>query len=286
MVLEQDHRRLNRFVEHKNAVDAELADFRENERFEDTFVISGLEPVSSTLTGKEWQTCAVSSVQGVVRELMGREMEIIVVQNVTSRQPGAEVTYNVRMASVEDAKSIRRKFGAYFQRNQDSRPASMKFISIKNRVTSDTKIRISVMKLMAKRYKDMNPEAKVQVVGYEARPLIKIVTPAGSSDRRTKVYHYVEACRLLPTTFQSSDVQKILRRVNPRLRGQIKSVFIVLSDDMLSPSAPGAAAHLSGSTPEDVEAETEAADAEIAPDGRRGRRRAATSPPGSPASKR
>ena len=33
MALEQDHRRLNRVVEHKIAVDTELDDFRENERW-------------------------------------------------------------------------------------------------------------------------------------------------------------------------------------------------------------------------------------------------------------
>jgi hypothetical protein len=42
VVLEQDHRRLNRFVENKAAIDAELADYRENERLEDSFVITGL----------------------------------------------------------------------------------------------------------------------------------------------------------------------------------------------------------------------------------------------------
>ena len=41
LVLEQDHRRLGRVVEDKFAADAELADFRENERYEDCFVIIG-----------------------------------------------------------------------------------------------------------------------------------------------------------------------------------------------------------------------------------------------------
>jgi hypothetical protein len=293
MVLEQDHRRLNKFVENKAAADAELFDLRENERFEDSFVISGLQALASSLTGKEWQNHAISSVQAVIRELMGREMEIIVVQNVTSRQQGAEVTYNVRMASVEDSKSIRRKFGSYFQRGNDSRPPSLKAISIKNRVTSDTKIRISVMKLMAKRYKDMNPDAKVQVVGYEPRPLIKIIPPVGSNDRRTKIYNYIEACRYMPTSFPPSDVQKILRRVNPRHRGHVKSIFIVLHDDMPR-SVPSATESASGATSGNVDASVESEAQEANPfnalgedvEVRRGRRRRASSPPGSPASKR
>jgi hypothetical protein len=231
MVLEQDHRRLNRFVENKSAVDAELADYHENERLEDSFVISGLEPLPSSLTGKEWQTQAVQSVQAVIRELLGQELEIIVVQNVTPRQKDSEVIYNVKMCSVEASRSIRRKFGTFFHGGKDGRPSAFKSISIKNRVTADTKIRISLLKLMAKRYRDSNAGSKAQVIGYDPRPLLKITPPSGSSDRKVKVYNYVEACRSFPTTFAVADLDPILRRINPKLKGQVKSTFIVISDD-------------------------------------------------------
>jgi hypothetical protein len=296
MVLEQDHRRLNRFVEHKSAVDAELADFRENERFEDSFVISGLPGVSASLSGKEWQSEAVKSVQTVIGEVLGKEVEIVVVQNVTSRQPGAETTYNVRLASIEDSKALRRRFGSYFKAGQDTRPPSLRAVSIKNRVTSDTKIRISVLKLMAKRYRDTNPGAKVQVIGFEPRPMLKIVPPSSSGDRRTRLYNYVEACRAFPASFPAADVQKIMRRINPRLRGQIKSTFIVLNDDMLSSSARDA--NRSSAPDPSTTSSSESVDVEVQesaePDdggfetvrGRRGQRRRADSPPGSPAAKR
>ena len=57
MAIEQDHRRLSRVVENKIAIDAEAADFRENERFEDYFVVSGLPRIDSDLIGKAWQVC-------------------------------------------------------------------------------------------------------------------------------------------------------------------------------------------------------------------------------------
>jgi len=203
MVLEQDHRRLSRYVEKKSAVDAELADFRENERLEDWIVVSGLKALPSSLTGKDWQNKAVSDVQKVLQLLMGQSVEIIVVQNVTPRSKDAEVTYNVKLSSVDASRQIRRKFGSFFAGGKDVRPPSFAGISIKNRVTPDTRIRISILKLMAKRYRDNNPGAKVQVIGYDPRPLIKITPPAGSSDRRTKVFNYIEACRSLPATFDS-----------------------------------------------------------------------------------
>ena len=65
MALEQDHRRLNRVFESKSASDAELADFHCNERYEDSFVITGLAPISD-LVGKAWQDKAVKDVQGAL----------------------------------------------------------------------------------------------------------------------------------------------------------------------------------------------------------------------------
>lgn len=53
MALEQDHRRLNRVVEKKSAIDAEMSDFRTNEGFEDWFMISGFKRLSSDLVRKE-----------------------------------------------------------------------------------------------------------------------------------------------------------------------------------------------------------------------------------------
>ena len=55
IVLEKDHRRLDRVVEYKTAVDAEASDFAENRRYEDHMIISGMTKVCSGLTTKEWQ---------------------------------------------------------------------------------------------------------------------------------------------------------------------------------------------------------------------------------------
>ena len=141
MVLEQDHRRLGTVVESKSAADAELFDFRENERFEDCFVIAGLPRISDDLVGKAWQDQAVQDVQGALRLLMRRDFKIVVVHNSTRRVPNAEVTYTVRLASVEDSRSIRTKFGSFFVGGGgDKRPKNLKHISIKNRITSETKV--------------------------------------------------------------------------------------------------------------------------------------------------
>ena len=76
VVLEQDHRRLNNFVEYKSAVIAESEDFKENVRNEDHFVISGLTRLPSDLDTKTWQARAKSDVQNVIRSIMSRDINI------------------------------------------------------------------------------------------------------------------------------------------------------------------------------------------------------------------
>ena len=239
VALEQDHRRLNRVVDDKIAIDAEMSDFLKNERFEEWFVIEGTERIPDEVVGKPWQDQAVRDVKHVLRLLMGKEMPVTFVSNATTRQPDAIVTYNVKMPSVAESKAIRTKFGSFFLGGRgDQRPTELKPYSIKNRVTPETKIRISVLKLLAKRYRDSNPGSKVQVIGYDPRPTIKITPPQDASDRRVKTFNYVEAVKALPVNLSLADVAPIVRRINPRLSGQIRSIFVILSDDQYHKRGP------------------------------------------------
>ena len=240
MAIEQDHRHLSKVFESKTAVDAELADFHANERTQDFFVVSGpgLKRISDDLVGKAWQDQAVKDVSSVIKRLMGRSMKIVFVKNSTKRHEGAEVTYSVQMPTVADSKSIRDKFGSFFLSGRDERPTSLKQISIKNFVTPETMIRISILKLLGSKYRESNPGSKVKVMGYQPRPMIKIIPPASASDRRVMLFNYVEAVTKLPCKFSPSEIEPITRRVNPKLAGQIRSIFVVLSDDVYKKKRP------------------------------------------------
>jgi hypothetical protein len=246
-VLEQDHRRLNKVVDSRIAIDAELADYRANERLEDYIVISGLRKLPQDLNGKDWQARALHDVQEVIKAIMGSTREVIVVQNATPRFKDADVTYNVRLASVNDARTIRRTFGSFFKGGEDRRPEPLKSISVANRVTPETKIRISIMKLIAQRYKDSNPGSQAQVVGYEPRPLLRVTPPKGASERRVRTYNFIEAVKSFPTNFTPAQIAPILKRVNPRLAGQLRSTFVVLSDDAFTQRVQGPASRSSAS---------------------------------------
>ena len=259
MSLEQDHRRLNRVVEGKTAADAELADFHANMRMEDFFVVSGLPLISDDLVGKAWQDRALKDVAAVILLLMGRAFPIVFVKNSTARHKDAEVTYSVQMKHVADSKAIRNKAGSYFLTGRDERPEDLKPYSFKNFVTPETRIRISILKLLARKYRESNPGSKVSVIGYQPRPMIKITPAASASDRRIMSFNYVQAVRKLPCSFSPTEIDPIIRRINPELLGQIRSIFIIISDDqfkkrMFKPRS---------SHPAEAAAAAEAADAAV-----------------------
>ena len=231
MSLEQDHRRLNKAVENKTAIDSELDDYQENLRNEAWFVIKGLAILPEGLGSKEWQDRAVQDVQGVVTIVLGEEKKIIVVVNKTARRKDAKSRYHVQFASLEDSKALRNKFGSFFLGGGDKRPPSIKHVSIDNLVTPATSVRIAILKVLAKRYQDSNPGSRAQVISYEPRPLIKLTPPSSASDRRGRTYHFIEAIKSLPVTFTKDELALIARQLSEKLVGQLRSLFVVISDD-------------------------------------------------------
>ena len=127
MAIEQDHRRLNQVVEEKIAVDSELADFQENVRYEDHFVVLGLARIPKCDT-RVWQDKAKRLVGDFLKELMGHEYKIVFIKNITGKSKDSIPRYQVQMDSVAASQAIRDKFGTFFPGGKDSRQIpSLKF---------------------------------------------------------------------------------------------------------------------------------------------------------------
>ena len=233
VALEQDHRRLSSEVDLKTAIKAESDDVTINERNLNSFIISGLARVEGRMSSKDWQLKAQEDVQKVITLMMGSSLPIVVVHNSSGPSPSSTVTYSVEMSSVDDAKRIRAKFGTYFRGGKDMRPAELSKVSVQNLVTRETRIRISIMKLIAKRYLARNPGAQAQVIGYLPRPLLKITPPPEAKNKRIMSYNYIEAIKKFPTNFELSEIQEITNRAAQRFSGQLRSLFVVLSDDQV-----------------------------------------------------
>jgi len=113
------------------------------------------------------------------------------------------------------------------------------------------------MKVLAKRYKNSNPESRASVSGYESRPMLRLTPPPSAKDRRVKVYNYIEAVTKLPTCFTSLELGTIIPKVEAGFSGSLRSVFICLSDDLIRPSFRGSAqSSASGSSAKRVATDT------------------------------
>ena len=240
MALEQDHRRLNRVMEEKTAEDAELADYHENMRYEDHFIVLGLAHIPKC-DPRVWQEKAKRVVSEFLVELIGREVKIVFIKNITGKAKDSPARYQVQMASVEVSKEIRDKFGTFFPGGKDSRPGPFKKISVRNRLTHESRVRFNIMKVLAQHWQSSNPGSKIQCIGYGSRPTIKLINAEGAGDFRVRTMNFVEAARSLPASFSPDELEMILSEVKPKWIGKLRSLFIVLSDDMIPRKARGRA---------------------------------------------
>ena len=238
LCLEQDHRRLNESHELKAALDAELADFHQNISMESHITISGpgLTRAPQGMSPKDWQTKAKEDVGIILNKLMGRPITIVFVSNGTSRRKDADPRYHVHLTSVQESKAIRDHFKTFFASGKYKGPEDFKGLAIRNHVTQETRIRIAIMQLIAKHYRDSNPDGKATVIGFESRPFLKITPPEGTSGFRVKSYFYVQAVKSFPTTFSDEDLKPILGMTGADHRGKLRSLFVVLNNDMMRKS--------------------------------------------------
>jgi hypothetical protein len=143
------------------------------------------------------------------------------------------VSYTAKLENVEIARDVRRKFGRFFHDKQDRRPSTLKEISISNVVTKETRVRIAILKVLGKRYHTSNPGSKVQVIGYEPRPILRLVPPSTVSDARPKSYNFIEAVTKLATTLVDDDLAEVARKASGQFSGKLRELFVILSDDLV-----------------------------------------------------
>jgi hypothetical protein len=233
MATEQDHKRLNSCFEAKLAVDSELADFQENVRNEVFFVVSGLPRISQDLRGREWQVRAVADVKKMIHQLLGKDLPVVVVQNITGRGTDVPSRYHVKMECTAHSQEIRSKFGSFFVGAVDRRPPQFSQISISNRVTPGTLVRVAILRALGKNYEDTNTGGKSKVISYESRPILRITPPPEVTDKRVKTFTFMEAIRSLPIRFSAEQKSTIMKKVDPKFKGKLRSTFVVLDDNTM-----------------------------------------------------
>ena len=231
--LENRHGGLQRQVDFKSAQDAEFSDWMINRSEEDWMVITGLPRLSGTV---DWQNNARRQVADAIKLILhtnrvNLDFEVVYVSNPFRFQPNRPPTLNVRMDSFRSCQRIRDLFSGFFRKNRPvACPPPLKGVSLRNKVTPDTKIRISILHQLGSIYMESNNGGSYKVLGFASRPQLITVPPRNSTDRQ-RTYTFMQAVTLLPATFNDDHLTRIYQVVSSQQPGKLQSLFVVLSDD-------------------------------------------------------
>lgn len=145
--LESRHGQLARSSDLKIASDSEFSDWMLNRSEEDWITILGLKKISGELSRRDWQGAAkrqVTEFLTAVLKAQRVDLHFSVYYVVNANRFGAGLPIlNVQLNSTEVSRRIRELYSGFFQKDNPIRlPSSMKGVSVRNKVTHDTRIRI------------------------------------------------------------------------------------------------------------------------------------------------
>ena len=217
----------------KVASDAELHDWMLNRADEDWMVVANLPRISNT---RDWQDAARRQVADVIKLVLhanriNMSFEVMYVANPFRFQTNRQNVYNVQMDSASSSKRIRDVFSGFFRgRRPVNLPAPLKGVSIRNKITPSSKIRISILHQLGSIYTETNPGASYKVRGFGSRPLLNTF-PAQGTNGHQRTYTFMQAVTMLPATFSDDHLVRIYQVVSGQHPGNLQSLFVVLRDD-------------------------------------------------------
>ena len=179
--LEKRHDHLAIECDTRIASNAEARDWLINRSEEDWLVVTGLPRLSCSQ--REWQDAARRQVADVIKLVLHANrvqtnFEVCYVSNPFRFQTNRQNLYNVQMDSIRSSKLIRDVFSGFFRgRKPATIPPPLKGVSIRNKITPNSKIRISFLHQFGSLYKESNPGGMYKVKGFESRPVLTTIPP-------------------------------------------------------------------------------------------------------------
>jgi len=136
---------------------------------------------------------------------------------------------------VSESRAIRDSFGAFWRKKSGKRlPEGLKGITIANSTTFPTRVRVRLLKELARKHSLANPELTCFVTSYYPRPELKIrsrrspMVTMNYTDAITKLSHHLSLEFL-------TELYEYARSVLPD--EEIVERFMILSPDLLKPSS-------------------------------------------------
>ena len=234
--LENRNQQLQQRVSRKIAVDAEFDDWVTNRSEEDWLVIRGL-PRLSQMSDREWQDAARRQVADMIKlvlrvnKIRDLDFTVLYVGNPLKHQKSGPTLYNVRLDSVFASKRIREIYSGFFRHSRPvDQPSSLKRVEVRNKVTLETKIRISILRQLGSIYKEANKGSDFKVKGFDPRPVL-ITLPARGSSERPRTYNFIQAATSLNANFNDEHLTRIFSNVKNHHQGNLRALFLVIDDD-------------------------------------------------------
>ena len=236
--LEHRHERVDDRLDLKVAADAEFNDWVLNRSEEDWFMLQGA-PRLPESTPREWQLAAKRQVNDIIKLVLHShrvrlDYTVVYVANPKRGINTGPTVSNVRLDSVSASKRIRDLFSGFFQRGVSAKlPSALKGISIRNKVTHETRVRIAILRQLGINYQEKNPGGSYQVRGYDSRPVLVTIPPSSSSgpDSRRRTFNFIDAVTTLPRELSDDNLVYIHQVINTKFVGQLQSLFVILQDD-------------------------------------------------------
>jgi hypothetical protein len=148
---------------------------------------------------------------------------------------GKKAIYDVQMPSVSDSRAIRDSFGEFWRKKSGRHlPDALKGITVANCTTFPTRVRVRLLKELARKHSLANPELSCFVTNYYPRPELKIrnkkapMVTMNYSEAVVKLSHHLTSEFLI-------ELYEYARSALPE--EEIVKRFLVLTPDLLKPGA-------------------------------------------------
>ena len=160
--LEHDHSQLQHDYSLKIAVDAEFSDWVENRNDEDWINVTGLPRITAS-SNSDWQVQVKRQVRDLIKQVqqvnrVNFSFEVVYVVNPIRQRTTGPTLFNVKLGSTDSARRVRELYSGFFRRDNPVKlPANLKGISVRNKVTLGTRIRIAILRQLGANYKSSTP---------------------------------------------------------------------------------------------------------------------------------
>jgi hypothetical protein len=131
----------------------------------------------------------------------------------------------VKMESVEAATNIRKAFA---EKRKEGDGTTLGRLYIANSVTLSTRVRIEIMKAIAKKLSSKSESA--HVAAFSSRPILHVRSTKAGEDQNPKAFTFTDSVIRYGSVVVQGDLAEAYKKAGTAFRGQIEQHFVVLNE--------------------------------------------------------